>query len=262
MRRFDAEYLSRTRAGMWEGSREALSVLGLSERDRVLDVGCGTGELTSVLREEVAGEVIGCDADPILLTHTHPPVVAGDAHRLPFPDDTFDLVVCQALLINLQEPTAALAEFARVSRDSVAAIEPDNGDVDVESTVAAEDTLEAAARRHYLAGVGTDVTLGAEADDLFESVGIDVVATVRHDHERTVEPPYDESELAAARRKASGEGLADDRATMQAGGLDPEAYDSLREAWREMGRAVIEQMQDGTYERLETVPFHVTVGEI
>ncbi|MFB6201605.1 MAG: class I SAM-dependent methyltransferase [Halorhabdus sp.] len=262
MRRFDAEYLTRTREGMWDGPREALSALALSDRERVLDVGCGTGELTQVLREESPGEVVGCDADPALLAHADPPVVAGDAYRLPFPDDTFDLVVCQALLINLQEPTAALAEFARVSRDAVAAIEPDNAAVDVESTVPTEVTVEAAARRHYLDGVGTNVELGADARDRFESAGIEVVATARHDHDRTIEPPYDGDALEAARRKASGEGLSEDRATMLAGGLDQEAYDRLRAAWREMGRTVVEQMQAEAYERRETVPFYVTVGQI
>ncbi|MFC6725639.1 SAM-dependent methyltransferase, partial [Halobium palmae] len=49
MRRFSADYLERTREGMWEGSREALADLDLPDRDRIVDVGCGTGELTRVL---------------------------------------------------------------------------------------------------------------------------------------------------------------------------------------------------------------------
>ncbi|MFC6752499.1 class I SAM-dependent methyltransferase, partial [Halorubrum tibetense] len=69
MRRFSAEYLERTREGMWEGDRAALADLALSSRRRVLDVGCGTGEFTRVLREETDPEatVIGVDADTDLL---------------------------------------------------------------------------------------------------------------------------------------------------------------------------------------------------
>ncbi|WP_303647796.1 class I SAM-dependent methyltransferase [Haloarchaeobius amylolyticus] len=246
---------------MWADSRAALDPLDLDTRERVLDVGCGTGKLTAVLAEETDGEVVGLDADPGLLAHAREvaPVVAGDATRLPFPDDSFDLVVCQALLINLPDPAAAVREFARVSRDAVAAVEPDNGLVTVESSVAAESDLAARAREAYLTGVDTDVALGADARDVFASAGLSDVQTRRYDHSRTVSPPYDQAALDAATRKASGASLASDEAELRRSLSDGE-YDDLRAAWREMGRAVIEQMQAGEYRRTETVPFFVTVG--
>ncbi|MFU8869893.1 class I SAM-dependent methyltransferase, partial [Natronococcus sp.] len=97
MREFSEAYLERTREGMWDDSRQALAPLELDSRERVLDVGCGTGELSRVLAAECPGEVVGCDADADLLEFAgeHIPVVAGDALRLPFADDSFDLVVCQ-----------------------------------------------------------------------------------------------------------------------------------------------------------------------
>ncbi len=264
VREFSADYLSWTREGMWADSRDALSPLELRDRERVLDVGCGTGELSRVLATECPGEVVGCDADVKLLERAreHVPVVAGDALRLPFPDDAFDLVVCQALLINLPDPAAAVAEFARVSSDLVAAVEPDNGAVRVDSSVPAEARLERRARRAYLEGVETDVTLGAETRDAFEDAGVDVLETRRYDHDRTIAPPYDEHALAAARRKATGAGLAGDRATMLESDLSVEGYDDLKNAWREMGRTVVDQMRDGEYRRTEVVPFYVTVGRV
>ena len=262
MRTFDAEYLHETRRGMWADSREALAELDLESCDRVLDVGCGEGALTRVLREECPGEVVGCDRDVELLSDVGGPVVRGDAYRLPFADDSFDLVVCQALLINLPDPAAAVAEFARVSTNLVAAIEPDNGAVTVESSVAREATLEQRARQAYLDGVDTDVALGADARSAFESAGLDVQETRRYDHVRTVEPPYSEGAIVAARRKATGAGLADDRETMLAGSLTKSEYDDLRSAWREMGRCVVEQLTDRTYRRREAVPFYVTVGSV
>ncbi len=241
---------------MWD-DREALADLELGGRERVLDVGCGTGELARVLAEESPGEVVGCDADRAL------PVVAGDALRLPFRDDAFDLVVCQALLINLPDPAAAVREFGRVSSDLVAAVEPDNAAVSVESTVETETGLAARARRAYLDGVETDVTLGGEGvREAFEEAGLSGITTRRHYHIRRIEPPYAERDLQSARRKASGEGLADDRETLLRGDLSTEEYDDLRTDWREMGRSVVEQMRDGEYRRAEVVPFYVTVGSV
>lgn len=263
MREFSAEYLRRTREGMWD-DRAALAPLALESRESVLDVGCGTGELSRVIAEESPGRVVGCDVDRNLLAtaRKHVPVVAGDALRLPFPDDGFDLVVCQALLINLPAPAAAVAEFARVSGDLVAAIEPDNGDVAVESSVARESALEARAREAYVESVETDVSLGADAREAFGDAGLEVIASRRYDHERRVEPPYGEAALADARRKATGAGLDDDRATLLSGSMGEEAYDDLRGEWREMGRAVIDQIGEETYRRREVVPFHVTVGRV
>ncbi|ELY81265.1 class I SAM-dependent methyltransferase [Natrinema gari] len=262
MREFSESYLSRTREGMWADSRAALEPLALDAHDRILDVGCGTGELSRVLAAESSGEVVGCDADPDLLAAAgeHVPVVAGNAFQLPFPDDAFDLVVCQALLINLPDPAAAVSEFARVSTDLVAAVEPDNAAVEIDSSVDAEGRLERRARRAYLDGVSTDVALGADAREAFEAAGLEVSETRRYDHVRTIEPPYGEPALVAARRKATGAGLADDRETMLSGPLTEAEYDDLRGSWREMGRTVIEQMEAGEYRRTEAVPFFVTVG--
>ncbi|RKD98154.1 class I SAM-dependent methyltransferase [Halopiger aswanensis] len=266
MREFSEDYLRRTRRGMWDDSRDALEPLNLESRERILDVGCGTGELSRVLAAESPAdcEVVGCDADPALLAVAgeRVPVVAGDALRLPFADGAFDLVVCQALLINLPDPAAAVSEFARVSADLVAAVEPNNAAVEVDSSVDREDALERRARRAYLDGVDTDVALGADARDAFEDAGLEVLETRRYDHVRTVEPPYDEGALLEARRKATGAGLADDRETMLEGALTAAEYDDLRSAWREMGRDVVDQMETGDYEREETVPFFVTVGRV
>ncbi len=249
---------------MWDDSRAALEPLDLDDADGVLDVGCGTGESTRVLAEETPGPVYGVDADLALLSAARAAGVgeflAGDATRLPLPDDAVDVVVCQALLINLPDPDAAIAEFARVARERVAAVEPDNGAVAVDSTVDSERSLERRARAAYLDGVDTDVTLGA-VPERFRAAGLADVRTRQYDHVRTVEPPYGDAALEAARRKATGAGLAADRETMLASAMTPEEFDDLRGDWRAMGRAVVAAMADGDYRRVETVPFHVTVGE-
>jgi Methylase involved in ubiquinone/menaquinone biosynthesis len=250
---------------MWTDGRQALAALDLAGRRRILDVGCGTGELTRVIDAETPSDttVIGVDADPKLLRvareETGLPYVAGDAIRLPLPDGAVDLAVCQALLINLPDPAAAVREFARVSSELVAAIEPDNADVTVTSTVDAEERLEREAREAYLHGVDTDVALGDRVREAFTATGLTDIRTRRYVHEKRIAAPYAEPALTAAARKASGAGLADHREELIAATSET-AYDDLRRRWREMGRAVIDEMESGTYERVERVPFDVTVG--
>jgi SAM-dependent methyltransferase len=263
VRRFTADYLEHTRRGMWEETA-ALAPLSLGDRERVLDVGCGTGELTRVLASETTGEVIGADADQDLLgvarDQTGLPMVGADATRLPFQDDSFDLVVCQALLINLPDPGAALSEFARVSSDLVAAVEPNNAAVEVDSTVDAEPSLEQRAREAYLSGVGTDVALGDRVERLFETAGLSVLTDAVYRHEKLVEPPYSEPALEDAARKANGAGLADHETEIRnAVGM---GYDDLRAEWRAMGREVVDAMAEERYRRREVVPFEVTVGRV
>ncbi len=263
MREFTAEYLKHTRRGMWEETA-ALAPLELASRERVLDVGAGTGELTRVLDGETAGTVLGADADVDLLAtaraETGLPMVGADATGLPFPEDTFDLVVCQALLINLPDPAAAVAEFARVSSDLVAAVEPNNADVAVDSTVDAEERLESRVRAAYLAGVETDVALGDRVETLFEDAGLSVVADRVYRHEKLVEPPYSDASMADAARKASGAGLADHETEIR--NAVGEEYDEIRAEWRAMGREVVDEMADREYQRREVVPFEVTVGRM
>ncbi|TKR25928.1 class I SAM-dependent methyltransferase [Natronomonas salsuginis] len=259
MRHFDAEYLRETRRGMWADSRAALADLDLGSCDRVIDVGCGEGALTRVLREECPGEVIGCDRNVELLSELDAPAVRGDAYDLPFADGGVDLVVCQALLINLADPERAVREFARVASDRVACIEPDNGAVSVESTVDAERDLALRARRRYLDGVETDVQLGADAATVLEDAGLSNVRTRRYEQTLVVEPPYSDADLEAASRKASGAGLRARRGTMVG---TEEALDSLRTEWRAMGRDAVEQVQREEYRRTETVPFYVAVGDV
>jgi SAM-dependent methyltransferase len=251
---------------MWS-DRSALADLDLGGRERVLDVGCGTGELTRVLAEEAGDDatVVGLDADPDLLRVAREgsdrAVVVGDATRLPFRDGTFDLVVCQALLVNLPDPLCAVREFARVSSDLVAAIEPDNDAVAVESTVDRESALAARLREAYLDGVETDVALGERTAALFREAGLSGISARRHYHRKRTTPPYDEGDLAGAARKAGAAALSDHETELRRS-LSEAEYDDLRNRWRSMGREVVEQVREEEYRRVEVVPFDVTAGRV
>ena len=81
---------------------------------RWLDVGCGTGALTS----RITGAAFVAGVDPsvgFLKTGTSRTVTAGDATALPVRDDAVDVVVSGLVLNFVRPPAAAVAEFARVA---------------------------------------------------------------------------------------------------------------------------------------------------
>ncbi len=262
MRRFTPDYLRDTRQGLWE-DREPLEALFSPEPDRILDVGAGTGAFTRILREESSATVIPLDADRTLLSagELHDGV-QGAATKLPFRDDSTDLVACQALLVNVPDPRAVLEEFSRVTSVQVGSVEPDNSAVTVQSTVSRESALARQARAAYMDGLATDSGIGARLEGLFEAADLRTVRVRKAIHERQIEPPYDERAVESARRKVTASRLDDHRETMLAGGLTVGEFETLRDDWQAMGRSVIEQMQTDSYRRRETVPFYVAVGRL
>lgn len=94
--------------------------------DRVLDAGCGTGDLALACAEAGAGGVLGVDFAPPMLAHARRKARAraaggvafalADATRLPLPDRSVD-VWCAAFVVrNISDLDAALAEAHRVLR--------------------------------------------------------------------------------------------------------------------------------------------------
>ena len=91
----------------------------LSENSRVLDVGCGTGDLSLELFENTAAQVTGIDfCGPMLkFAKTKAPQVQfieGDALRLPFVEASFDGLTIGFALRNLSSVERGLSELLRV----------------------------------------------------------------------------------------------------------------------------------------------------
>jgi demethylmenaquinone methyltransferase/2-methoxy-6-polyprenyl-1,4-benzoquinol methylase len=91
--------------------------LGLAPESWVLDLACGTGDLSDDL-EQGGLRAVGVDSSAGMLAaaHTRAPLVRGDALALPFADASFDGVVCGFALRNFVELTSVFAEVARVLR--------------------------------------------------------------------------------------------------------------------------------------------------
>lgn len=182
--------------------------------------------------------MVALDVKDVLLERVDGPRVQGDATQLSCLDEAFDLVACQALLVNVPDPEAVVEELARVSRGRVGAVEPDNSDIHTDSTVDREGPLSRRAREAYLDGVNTDSKLGA-ARTVFEELELSDVTVRQYEHERVVEPPYSEVERLEGKKKAEGGGLQSDRETMLAGEMTPGEFDDLYESWCEMGQRIL-----------------------
>ncbi len=95
--------------------------------DHVLDMACGTGDLTEAFARTPASKVTGGDFTPEMLELARKKqakltpeqaskitYVGADAMNLQFPDASFDVLSIAFGIRNVSDPRKALAEFARV----------------------------------------------------------------------------------------------------------------------------------------------------
>jgi SAM-dependent methyltransferase len=107
--------------------------LGLANGDKVLDLGCGFGRhafeaarrgahvvALDAGRDEVEGVAATfaamLEAGELRTSDLHTACVQGDALHLPFPDATFDRVICSEVLEHIPGDLEAMSELARVLR--------------------------------------------------------------------------------------------------------------------------------------------------
>jgi demethylmenaquinone methyltransferase/2-methoxy-6-polyprenyl-1,4-benzoquinol methylase len=103
--------------------RAAVNLAAVRSGETVLDVACGTGDLSLAFARSPAAQVIGVD-----FTYEMLPIAAGksrqrairyvngDAMSLPLPDASVDVVSIAFGIRNVAEPARAIAEFHRVLR--------------------------------------------------------------------------------------------------------------------------------------------------
>jgi len=110
--------------GYWE--RVAIPLIkhyNLKDGDRVLDIGCGKGFLLFELLKAMPGlEVVGLDISDYAITNSKKEIkkflCKGDAKKLPFDDDSFDLVISLNTIHNLfcYDMLKSLKEIERVGK--------------------------------------------------------------------------------------------------------------------------------------------------
>jgi len=160
---------------------------GVAPGQAVLDVACGTGIVTRTVADRLngRGRVVGLDLNEAMLTvarRVRPTIEwrQGDATKLPFPDASFDAVLCQMALMFFPDRAQALREMRRVvgAEGTVAVLVPGR----LQSQPAWGPFIEMVARHagpDALALMGTYWACGdlAELTALLEAAGLSAART-------------------------------------------------------------------------------------
>jgi ubiquinone/menaquinone biosynthesis C-methylase UbiE len=102
-----------------------------SNQGRALDIGTGPGQIVIKLARRLpAWKLRGVDRSPGMIGQAQANLTAAgdalggrvtfelaDGNRLPFPDKSFELVMCNSVLHHLSEPANLLSEMARLTTD-------------------------------------------------------------------------------------------------------------------------------------------------
>lgn len=102
---------------VWQLSQGLVDLLDPQPGERILDLGCGTGQLTEAIAERGA-TVIGIDADPAMIAEAqqqfpHLTFEVGDARQFTLPTPV-DAIFSNATLHWVDDPVAAIQHMAAV----------------------------------------------------------------------------------------------------------------------------------------------------
>jgi len=150
---------------------------GLKNARHVLEVGCGTGAILRDLTTPAA--LHGLDLEPASLAECriHAPAVLlthGDAHFLPYPDQSFDIVYCHFLLLWVRDPLQVVREMARVGKSVLALAEPNYSQrVDEPSALKPLGEWQTESLRRQ----GANPSFGSSLAETFYQAGIRLIET-------------------------------------------------------------------------------------
>jgi SAM-dependent methyltransferase len=98
---------------------------------RVLEVGCGRGELAERIDRELGAEIVAVDQSERMVELARArgvDAVVGDVQELPFDDDVFDCAVAAWMLYHVADVDRGIAELARVLRPGGRLVAVTNGE--------------------------------------------------------------------------------------------------------------------------------------
>ena len=254
-----AEYFGEQRDYWWN-----LDFLQLMEKrwdlknvQSVLDVGCGVGHWGRLLSKILpdTANVIGIDKESGWIEEAKKRAMLddlgsrytyqeSDAHAMPFPDESFDMVTCQTVLIHVADVQQVLSEMVRVlKRDGILiVIEPNNigrsltlSTLDMDTPI--DEILDivrfclACERGKYELNEGY-ISLGDQLPGYLSDMDLKDIQVYISDKARPFFPPYDskEQQIVIEERKEWTQNnfwIWDEEQTQkyyEAGGGDPEHF--------------------------------------
>src|SRR5450432_3945756 len=215
-----AEWFGEQRDFWW--NRDFLDLMArrwrLSEAASLADIGCGLGHWSRLLYPYLRppARLAGVDREPRWVAeapekfhHAFPNVAPelisfhqGDATKLPLPDDSFDVVTCQTVLMHLAQPLDALGEMRRILRPGglLVCVEPNNlwnylsftsltGGEPVEILVRRFEFWLRQHRGRLSAGRGNH-SIGDLLPGYFARLGLRDIAVHQNDRPAPLFPPY------------------------------------------------------------------------
>jgi len=112
-RRLDPSYLEKN----WDDSMLRARVLEMLTPEAVLlDLGAGAGIIHQLNFRGLAGRTCGVDLDPRVMTENRylDEAFQGSAESIPYPDETFDLVLANNVMEHIENPHRVYREICRV----------------------------------------------------------------------------------------------------------------------------------------------------
>lgn len=160
--------------------------IGLTSGQRLLDVGCGLGDVAIALGADLGGdgEIVGIDVSAQMITgalvrarsaRCRARFGVGDAMALAEPDASFDVVRSERTLQWLRDPELGVAEMVRVLRPGgrLALIDTDWSTFDIN---VGDDELRARVRNAMHSERGRPSNIGRRLTDLVRGAGLELVA--------------------------------------------------------------------------------------
>lgn len=173
---------------IWPQEKEIFGGYALSGDLDVLDVGCGTGEITARLAELYPlAQLVGVDLIERHLAIGRERCSAfgsrvvfreADAFALPFQDASFDLLVCRHMLQAVPRPGEAMAEMVRVLRPGgrLHLLVEDYGMIHMHPTRLEVDRFWIDGPQAYGAALGTDLHIGRSAYGRLRPLPVEEIA--------------------------------------------------------------------------------------
>lgn len=97
----------------------------LSEKEKILDVGCGVGNLSKYLK---GFNLYGCDFVKEFVEEArkkdYKEVKIADICNLPYKNKEFDKIICLGVFIYLENPKKAIKELMRVCKGNIIIVNP------------------------------------------------------------------------------------------------------------------------------------------